>query len=345
MVRAWWLVALAGCAAAPSDVAAFSHDPLSPRQGYMLDLGVPDAWQYARAPVVVAIVDTGVDLEHPDLQSSIWSNANEIADNGVDDDSDGHVDDVHGWSLLDDTANVALTAAELEATDATHGTKIAGTIAAATNNGIGVAGLCPICSLMILKGRDFIHANSSVPLLPAAVDYAIAHHARVLNVSDGMRLGTITDSAVAELEAAVERAERAGLVIVASAGNEASDQILWPARIPGVISVAAVDWKGRPTSFTNFGPQVTVAAPGVYIETTLPEAGYGYFTGTSAAAPIVSALAAMLISEHPEWTPAEITARIIATAHPARLDGRPDIDGFGAGIVDFVDALAPTDRS
>ncbi len=335
-----FITAFAACSGPPSDVRPFSNDPLSVKQGYMLALGVPDGWPRASAPVIVAVLDNGIDFEHPDLSTRIWVNSNEVPGNGIDDDGDGHVDDVHGWNFLDNDGDVGLSAAELRASDFSHGTKVAGTIGAETNNNQGVASGCPVCTMMILKGRDFLRTGTSVASFAAAIDYAIAHGVRVLNVSDGVRVGSISDELVSELEAAAQRAEQAGILIVASAGNEGSDTVLWPARIPSVLAVAAVDWSGVPASFTNFGREVAVAAPGDYIETTMPGGKYGYFGGTSASAPIVTALAGMLFSEHPDWTPAQVAARIEATAHPAKLESRPDIGSFGAGVVNFGDALA-----
>ncbi len=205
---------------------------------------------------------------------------------------------------------------------------------------MGVAACCPGCTLMILKGRDFVTTSTVLPRFGAAVDYAIAHGARVLNVSDGSLPSSVDAALASDLEAAAARAEQAGLVVVASAGNDGADVVRWPARIPTVLAVAAVDWGGAPTSWTSFGAEVAVAAPGVFVETTAPDAAYDYFDGTSASAPIVSALAAMLVSEHPDWSAAAVRARIVQTARPARLDGRPEVVGlFGAGVVDFAAAL------
>ncbi len=305
----------------------------------MVQLGVPEGWARASAPVVVAVVDDAVDIDHPDLRSSIWVNPDEVPDNGIDDDGDGHVDDVHGWNFLDDDADVSLSSTDRSASDFEHATKIVGTLAAETNNAVGVAGCCPVCRVMVLKARDFASVRTGVPHFGAAVDYAIAHGARVLNFSDGARVRSASDDVVRDLEAAARRAEEAGLLIVAAAGNQGAD-VIWPARIPSVFAVAAVDWLGTPTSFTNFGPEISVAAPGVWVQTTMPDASYGYFGGTSASAPIVTALAAMLFSEHPDWTPDQVTARIRATARPANLTPRPEVVGlFGAGVVSFDDAL------
>ena len=334
------LLAFAACSASPADVPAFSNDPLSPRQGYMTRLGVPDAWSRASGAVVVAVLDDAVDLEHPDLRDELWTNPGEIAANGVDDDGDGHVDDVHGWNFLDDDGDVALSPADRAATDFGHGTSVAGIVGAETNNAVGVASCCPGCALMILKARDFVTTGSVLPRFGAAVDYAIAHGARVLNVSDGALPSSVPDALASDLEAAAARAEQAGLVIVASAGNDGASVVRWPARIPTVLAVAAVDWDGVPTSWTSFGPEVGVAAPGVFVETTVPDGRYDWFDGTSASAPIVSGLAAMLVSEHPDWTPSQIRARIAQTARPASLETRPEVTGlFGAGVVDFAAAL------
>lgn len=324
----------------PDDVAPFSNDPLSVKQGYMLTLGVSPAWARERGSVIVAVIDNGVDTSHPDLRPRLWTNPNEQED-GEDNDGNGLVDDIHGWNFLDGNADITLaTEAASEGLSRAHATAVAGIIAAETDNGEGVAGLCPGCSVMILKARDFEEENSVLPRLADAVDYAIENGARVINVSDGSLTKSLSPELVDDLNAAAARAEEASVVIVASAGNDGIDDVRWPARIPSVIAAAAVDWDGAPEPWTTFGAEVDVAATGSLVYTTTPGGAYDYFSGTSASAPIVAALAALVVSAKPEMSPAEVAARVQATARPADLDGRPELsDRFGAGVVSFSSAL------
>ena len=342
MRRAWLLSSLIGLAAAchdraPGDVEPFTSDPLSAKQGYMLELGVPAAWERERGSVTVAVVDNGFDLEHPDLAPRLWANPDEIA-NGLDDDGDGRVDDLHGWDFVDGDGDVSL--APDESGPRHHGTAVAGIIAAETENGLGIAGLCPGCRLMLLRCRDFQQVHDVMGRLSAAVDYAIAHGARVINVSDGVLDAALGAGEKTNLEAAAARAAQAGVVLVAAAGNDGADAVRWPARIPSVFAAASVDWSGAPSAWTSFGLEIDAAAPGEYIETTFPGGTYGYFEGTSAAAPVAAALAALLASAHPAWTAAQVAERMRATARPAALDERPELALLlGAGVVSYGNAL------
>jgi subtilisin family serine protease len=303
----------------------------------MLDLGVPDAWTRERGSVVVAIVDNGIDIAHPDLADQLWSNPLE-APNGVDDDGDGRVDDIHGWNFLDEDGDVSV-APEGPGRDR-HGTAVAGIVAAQTDNGIGVAGGCPGCRLMILKARDFDRVNTVVPRLAEAIDYAVTHGAKVVSISDGVPAGSAGVDTEQAVEAAIERAAEAGVLVVASAGTDGAYPVRFPASLPGVLAVAAVDDDSAPTAWTSYGVAVDVAAPGTFIFTTTPDGSYDYFDGTSASAPITAALAALLASKHPDWSVAQIVDRIRSTTSPARFDGREDLAGrFGAGIISFRDGL------
>jgi subtilisin family serine protease len=324
----------------PDDVPAFTKDPLSTKQGYMVELGVPQAWERERGSVIVAVLDNGVDTSHPDLQGRLWTNPKEVED-GQDNDGDGRVDDIHGWNFLDQNGDITVASeAEPPEIGYPHATAVAGIIAAETDNGEGVAGLCPGCSLMILKARDFTTSGSVLWSMGAAIEYAIEHGARVIDISDGTLATSLLPEDMDGLSAAAQRAEEAGIVIVASAGNDGRHTVRWPAAIPSVIAVAAVDWEGKPEEYTSFGAEIDVAATGEFVHTTMIGNTYDYFRGTSASAPIVAALAALLLSAKPEMSPAEVAERIRATAKPADIEDRPDVkDLFGAGIVSFSGAL------
>ena len=334
---------IAGCSSpCPEDVSAFSDDPKGVRQWYLPALGAPDAWRVRRyiGEVIVAVIDNGFDLDHPDLTRRLWTNPNEQI-NGIDDDDNGYVDDVHGWDFLDNDPDAGLAAENgIDPALHGHGTSVAGIIGADTDNGIGVAACCPYCRLMLLRGRDFREAHNVMPVLAVAIRYAVDNGARVINISDGIPLDRLDPAVFLEVESAIAEANATGVVIIASAGNDAAESVRWPARLDQVVAVGAVDEQWRPTSWTSYGSEVNLSAPGQCIYTTVPDGKYGYIEGTSASAPIVAGLAAMLIAVHPEWTPEEVVARMKVTAKDVKFDTRPELEGLlGAGVVDFWGAV------
>lgn len=310
----------------------------------MLGLDVPGAWRVERGrpEVVVAVIDNGFDVAHPDLRAQLWTNPAEVAGDGLDNDGNGYVDDLHGWNFLARSARVSLDEpAGVAPALWSHGTAAAGIVAASTDNGLGVASCCPGCRWMPLVARDFRIARTVLPRLPEALAYAVRNGARVVSISDGVPAGALAPDEVTALEGAVRAATAAGVLVVASAGNDGAAAVRWPARIPEVLAVAAVDRDGAPAAFTSYGPEVDVAAPGVEVFTTEGGGGYFDFAGTSASAPIVAGLAGLLFSAHPAWTPAQVAARIRATAGPADTSDRPALAGqLGAGVVHFGRALA-----
>lgn len=326
----------------PEDVSPFSDDPEGVRQWHMPALGVSEAWdvQRGRPEVVVAVVDNGFELDHPDLAGQLWINTDESS-NGVDDDGNGYIDDIHGWDFLDRDGDPNLPAnSDLEPRRLGHGTAAAGVIAAQTDNEIGVAGCCPGCRLMLLRGRDFQTAHNVMPVLAEAIRYAADNGAQVISVSDGVPADDVDPTVEADVTAAIELARDSGVIVVVSAGNDGSAGLRWPGLLDPVIGVASVNPENIPSSWTSYGPEVDVAAPGECIYTTRTGGSYGYFSGTSASAPIVAGLAALLKSEHPTWSADELVEHIRSTATPASFDGRSDVEGqLGAGVVSFAGAL------
>jgi subtilisin family serine protease len=297
------------------------------------DIDATDAWDVTTGNpgAVVAVLDTGVDLSHPDLAPSLWQNPGETAGNGLDDDGNGFVDDVVGWDFADDDANP-------QDTDG-HGSHVAGTIAAASSDGVGVAGVCPGCRIMVLR------FDLDVFSLIAAIDYAVENGADVLNGSFGGPAFSMQE------RKAFQRAEAGGILSVLSAGNSNANQDMfyapggeilapqYPAAfdLPGIVSVAAsnhVDEYGYETgcfaqtgdrercAFTNFGHDaVDLAAPGVDIVSTVP-GGYAVFNGTSMAAPHVAGVAGLVRSLHPDYSVLEVRNAILNSVdQPSSLAG------------------------
>lgn len=275
-----------------------------------VDIGAKAAWDVTTGSpsVVVAVIDSGVMLDHPDLAANIWTNPDEIAGNGIDDDDDGYVDDVHGWDFVDDDNDPS--------DENRHGTHVAGTIAAVGDNGIGVAGVAYGSRILPLR---MLNAGGSGLLSDGvrALAYARAHGARVTNLS-WTYSGAISQPLWDELESDAA----GGMVVTAAAGNQGFDADvtpMYPAAfdLPGIVSVAALGPDGTLPDFSNRGvASVDIAAPGVDILSTWFNGGYDTLTGTSMAAPHVAGVAALLLSAHPGWTAAQVRDRLLETARP-----------------------------
>ncbi|HHI94659.1 MAG TPA: hypothetical protein ENK04_14305 [Gammaproteobacteria bacterium] len=279
------------------------------------DIDAPEAWDLQTgSDVIIAIVDTGVDYNHSELSNNIWNNSAEIANNGRDDDGNGFVDDVRGWDFANNDSNPM--------DDNDHGTHLAGTIAASGNNGSGVAGVNWSARIMPLKFMDSTGAGSSADAI-AAIDYAVANGARVINASWG---GGPFSSAMFN---AISAANDAGVLFVAAAGNESNNNDRTPSYpadydLPNVISVAATDDADTLAGFSNFGANsVDLGAPGVSILSTVRNNGYASFNGTSMAAPHVTGVAALVIADNPNiGIPALRAALLDNTDAVADLAGR-----------------------
>jgi len=291
------------------------------------DIGASRAWDITtgNSDLVVALIDTGVDLSHEDLAANAWTNPLEVAGNGVDDDGDGYIDDLHGWNFRDDKADVFVDASE-----DLHATHVAGTIGAVGNNGIGVAGVAWHVKLMSLKFLGGSKGSGSTANAIKAIDYAIYQkkhgvNLRVINASWG------GPGASQALRDKIQEAGDNGIVFVCSAGNDSNDNdgaspdypAAFASSLTNVISVAAIDAGDGLASFSNYGHTgATVGAPGLSILSTfphtasLPNGSYGQLSGTSMASPHVAGVAALLLSNEPRLTPAQVKQRIITTAEP-----------------------------
>ena len=276
------------------------------------DIEVAPLWQAGITGdkrVVVAVIDTGIDHLHPDLADNIFTNAGEIAGNNIDDDKNGFVDDVHGYNFEARNANAR--------DDHDHGSHCAGTIGGVGNNGVGVAGVAWNVTLMPIK---FLSASGSGSLQGAVESINYARMMKVNVMSNSWGGGGFSQT----LKDAIEATKEAGIVFVAAAGNDSSNNDASPAYpasydISNIISVAATDNRDNIARFSNYGAaKVHVAAPGVKIYSTTKNGGYNSFSGTSMATPHVSGIVALMLSAHPEWTYEEIKNRLIQTSEPVR---------------------------
>ncbi len=333
---------------------AITNDPQVGGQWALPQIAAPAGWTRAAgaAPVTVAVIDTGVDVSHPDLASRVWHNPGEIAGNGVDDDANGLVDDVTGWDFYHGDASVydAGDANGDGEADDMHGTHVAGSIAARRDNGVGVAGVADNARIMPVKfiGPDGGYTSDAVE----AIHYAVVMGARVINASFGS-----TEYAPALCDAIAE-AGAEGVVVVAAAGNDGTDNdasAFWPANCPAttLLSVAATTQSDGLASFSNRGrAQVDLGAPGNHVLSTLPGSAYGYLSGTSMAAPHVTGAAAAVLGVNPDLAPWQVVTAIedggdpIASLATTTVTGRRlNLDGAlriaATGVPDVTAPSAP----
>jgi subtilisin family serine protease len=276
------------------------------------------AWNSARecSNVVVAVIDTGINYNHPDLKANMWINPGEIAGNGIDDDGNSVVDDIYGYNAVSNTGNPL--------DDNGHGTHVAGIIGAVGNNGIGVTGVCWSARMMALK---FLGATGSGSTMGAikALDYLTTMKGKGMNIvasNNSWGGGGYSQ----ELRDAIARTENAGVLFIAAAGNGGSDGVgdnndfiaSYPAgyNLSSIISVAATDINGNLGSFSNYGAtQVDLAAPGVRISSTYGS-DYSYLSGTSMATPFVSGAVALIASKFPTLTWQQLKQKLLSSVTP-----------------------------
>jgi thermitase len=300
----------------PDDTYFSSH------QWNMPKINAPQAWDITTgsSDITIAIVDSGIDLDHTDLMGKIWVNDDETL-NGLDDDGNGKVDDVNGWDFVNNDNGPQ--------DDYGHGTHVAGIAAAETNNSTGVAGVSWGARLMPLKVLNS-GGLGSYENVAYAVTYAADKGAQIINLS----LGGDEDSLT--LRNAVIYAHNAGCMVVAATGND-NGPVLYPAKYAESFAVAATHINDQRYWLSNYGPQVDVAAPGVSIYSTYFTGGYTYMTGTSMAAPHVAGLAALIWSVCPDYTNDQVESQIETTAVDL---GTPGWDPYyGHGRIDAHAAL------
>jgi thermitase len=281
------------------------NDPYFPSQWGLDMIDAPEAWDITTgsSDIIIAIVDSGIDLDHPDLSGKIIVGYDYVNGDWVPDDDYG------------------------------HGTHVAGIAAAQTNNSTGVAGVSWGARLMALKALnesgDGTYAN-----VANAITYAADHGAKIINLSLGGYPGDQT------LHNAVIYAHNAGCVVVAATGNE-NGPVMYPAKYAEAFAVAATDSNDVLAWFSNYGPEVDVAAPGVGIYSTYLGGGYAFEDGTSMAAPHVAGLAALIWSEYPGYTNDQVEGRIETTAVDLGETGWDQF--YGHGRIDAHAALCTPD--
>ena len=322
-IAPWWMWSAGGSTAGSIQVQAVPG----------IDIGLAEAWELydgGSRDVVVALVDTGIDYTHEDLAGRIWTNVDEIPGNGIDDDGNGYVDDVYGWNFYSDTNDVYV------GTEDAHGTHGAGTIAANADNGTGIAGIVQSdrVKVMAVKALGGSDGSGTTASIIQAIQYAEANGAQICNLSLG---SSQNDPALYRTMASSD------MLFVVAAGNDGTDLETSPSYpasydLDNVISVANIRYDGELDPTSSYGAaSVDLAAPGSYILSTTPGGTYSYMTGTSMAAPMVSAAAAMVYSAFPNATLADVKDILLASVQ--KLDSLSDCTATG-GMLDLGAAMA-----
>ncbi len=312
------------------------------------------AWKISQGDgILVAVIDTGVDYNHEDISTNIWTNSEEVAGNGIDDDFNGYIDDVRGWDFAN-SDNAPMD-------DVGHGTHCAGTIAAIGNNGKGIIGVAPKAKIMPIKTMG-LDGTADYATLVSGIYYAINNGADVLSNSWGGE-----DSGGLTLQQAFNFAESKGCVSVVSAGNGDNNGVPqdasgWvPAKFSNVITVGAYGPDLLATSFSNYGSVVTVAAPGFDILSLRAQGtdmygktNPGYFVvgtnyyrsfGTSMSCPHVSGVVALIMSKYKNFTAQAIKNVLTQTVDVPGVDVPVQPRYIGKGFVNAFKALQVTDVS
>jgi subtilisin family serine protease/PKD repeat protein len=274
------------------------NDPLFAGQWGLSQIDAPGAWDVVTGTplVVIAVLDSGLDMSHPDLADRVWTNPGEVPGDGVDNDVNNHIDDIHGWDFIYDDNDPS--------DDNGHGTQVAGIAAATTDNGSGMAGVCWNCEIMPVKVMQMSGVANYSDIVKG-IYYAAEKGAEIINIS----LGGYSDSSA--LQEAIQYALEKDAVVVAGAGNDNVSTPFYPAAYPEVLAVAGTTESDTKAAFSNYGSWIDVSAPGEAITSTFLGGGYGPVNGTSFAAPYASGLAALLRSQHTDWSEALVRAQIV----------------------------------
>jgi subtilisin family serine protease len=281
----------------------------------------PQAWERTTGSqeIVVAVIDSGIDTTVPQLAGKTWTNPNEIPGNGIDDDRNGYIDDINGWDFRDEDAS-SLIGSKIH----WHGTFVAGIIAS-------VAPGIRIMDLRFLDSRNLFY-GSDWKTFAKAINYAVDNGADIINLSV---YANGTPPLI--LKQAMQRARQHSVIVVGIAGNDGKPQVCYPAKYSSVLAVTATDREDHLASFSNYGSEVTVTAPGEKITSLFPGGIAGTSSGTSFAAPHVSGTLALILSSHPGITPNRAIALLERTSVDLGSSGNDR--QFGAGLIDAGKAV------
>lgn len=327
-------------------------------QRYLNKVRAPQAWDIVRErilqkDIIIALLDTGVDIDHPELKEAIWMNTDEIPGDGIDNDNNTYIDDIHGWDFIESSSDPRPKLSEDYAFEAAqHGTVVAGVVAAKMNNIVGIAGASMGAKIMPLRVLDSAGSGNTL-LLAQAIDYAVENGADIINLS---LVGEVLDQNLVE---SIDTAYRSGVAVVAASGNQESGGINlntnphYPVCDTGelnkVLGIAAVDEFNRQTSFSNYGSRcIDLSAPGTNFYSTqwviedneeFSEAYGGGWIGTSVAAPLVSSALALVKKVSPNLSVDEMYRAVLSSTRSLQSTNT-DFQNLGAGLLDMEAALS-----
>ncbi len=309
-----------------AQLASTPNDPLLSQQYHHVNIGSAAGWsiETGNSTVRIAILDTGSDLDHPDLTANHYTNPNDPP-NGIDDDNNGYVDDTYGWDFIDNDGVPQATVND-------HGVHVGGLAAATTNNLIGIAGTGYNCTHVPIR----VGVDRAITAGYQGIVYAADEGFDIINCS----WGSLNFSPFAQ-DVVTYAAINKGALVVAAAGNNGRDQAYYPAAYNYVLAVGALQQDNQRANFSNYGYWVDVMAPGLNILSTLNDAEYGSNSGTSMATPIVAGVAGLIKSSYPNLTGLQIAERIKATATDiSQIGGNGFYENkIGKGMVNPGDAL------
>ncbi len=327
--------ALRAPASAPSGHLQYTYNalltpsgPLYSNQPFLSRLGAATAWQSfanTNAAPVIAVIDTGFALNHNDLKNRWQTKPAENNLNGLDNDTNGYINDWRGWNFVDNSNNPLAGKTNANGNAVGHGTLTAG-LAGLLNPG------ATIMPLQVLDDNGVGYTDQ----VASAVRYAADNGATIISMS----LGSTGNDLY--LKQQIDYAIAKGVLVVAAAGNDGCNCLLYPAAYPGVLAVGASDANNNRASFSSYGPNLTVLAPGTagdvcstYFTASNPTSSYSCgFSGTSLAAPIVSGLAALLLQQHPMTNANDVTALLIHSAQKLSAMGTASrTDQYGYGLI------------
>src|SRR3989339_156044 len=340
-------------------LARIPNDQYFSELWYLQQINAPAAWDYSLGmeTIPIAVIDSGVDVDHPDLAENIWLNTDEMTHDGIDNDGNGYIDDLYGWDFIDhDNDPRPDLDGEYSVLGANHGTISAGLISAKGDNGIGIVGVTWQSPIMVLRALDSMGTGDPDDVA-SAVDYAVDNGAKVINLSFDGPINSL------RLATSLRRAYDRGVFIVAAAGNAPEDgnaidldrEPMYPICFDRdssenyVYGVAATDTGDQRATFSNYGAAcVDISAPGNRVISTqlyLPgdfefdEPYGGYFKGTSVAAPLVSGLAALMFSLDRNLTPKQVTNIITETSTDVNQKNPEYVGRLGRGRIDAAKAV------
>lgn len=327
-------------------LAKVPNDPkYSLQKSFYKQIGAPAAWDYTvgTSSVTVAVIDVGVDITNNDLKENIWQNQKELPDNGIDDDRNGFIDDMHGWNFVENNNDIAISVIKVsdDSGAVSHGTILAGLIGAVGDNNVLGTGLNWQIKIMPLRAIDS-DGNGSLNDVAKAINYAVKNGADIISIS------FVGDKNSFSLQESLFNARKYGVLVVAAAGNNRNDGTgddnlsknkQYPICLDfensenWILGVTAVDKNDKLSDFANYGACVDISAPGESIYSTqryAPQYGYsknfgGPWSGSSFSAPLVAGAAALIKSVRSDWGSKEIIADLLATAD--------DIDSLNPGLV------------